>query len=597
MSPANDGAPAGAWEVRGTWYRLHGRAASQVALLDDTGDRRWAELRMLAAVDRVDVRDETLAVDGPVVEAMGDGSTRLTWALRSTAWDAVRVVILARPDRLAVHAEVDGAGRLGDATLLGGRLVTPRANGSVMSGAWFESMVSGGPADPGRIVRHATESADIGVASGSEPGRGAWFFTPGPFVYAVSRSAAGDPLVPPPGRWLGLGLRVGRGDAGFTSFGYRALDRGFAFTLDYDGRTRVDGTWRSPAVVLREAADPYVAIADWREDLEESGAVETPELRPVPDWWRQPMFCGWGAQAALAHEARLPMSAAPGNATQAAYDGFLAELETRGIRPGTIVVDDKWQRAYGTNEPDAVKWPDLRGWIARRHDAGRRVLLWVKAWDPEGLPDEACILTASGARLAVDPESTAGEAALRTATRRILDPADMDADGIKLDFTARTPTGRAITRDGTSWGVDLLARLLDIIADEARATKPDALVIGHAPNPLTAPALGMLRLNDALRLDDPRPLADLVAQMRHRAAIVRAACPGVPIDTDDWCAPDRAGWRAYAEAKVELGVPALYYTTRLDLSGEPLDDDDAALIRRTWAAYREREGLAEPSTG
>jgi hypothetical protein len=176
----------------------------------------------------------------------------------------------------------------------------------------------------------------------------------------------------------------------------------------------------------------------------------------------------------------------------------------------------------------------------------------------------------------------------------MLAPDGLDADGIKLDFTARTPTGEATVHHGTAWGVDLLGRLLDVIADEARTAKPDALVIGHAPNPLLAPALGMLRLNDALRLDDPRPLADITAQYRHRAAIVRTACPGIPIDTDDWCAPDRAGWRAYARAKVELGVPALYYTTGLDLSGEPLDDEDAALIRRTWAAYRQREGLLEP---
>jgi hypothetical protein len=500
-----------------------------------------------------------------------------------------------------VHAEVDGAGRLGDVTLLGGRLVTRKANGHVMSGAWFESVVSGGPADPGRIVRHATESADIGVSSGSEPGRGAWFFTPGPFVYAASRGPARDPLVPPEGQWLGFGLRVGRGDAGFTTFGYRAMDRGFAFTLDYQGKTRVDGTWRSPSIVLREAPDPYAAIAAWRADLEATGTIEattTAEATAtIPAWWRQPMFCGWGAQCALAMAAGLPMSAAPGHATQENYDTFLAELDARGIRPGTIVVDDKWQRAYGINDPDEAKWPDLRGWIARRHDEGRRVLLWFKAWDPEGLPDEACIGSDAGTPIALDPEHPAGEAAIRAGVRRMLAPDGLDADGIKLDFTGRTPTGFATIHDGTAWGVDLLGRLLDVIADEARQTRRDALVIGHAPNPLVAPALGMIRLNDVLRLDDPRPRADIVAQYRHRAAIVRAACPDIPIDTDDWCAPDRAGWRAYAEVKPELGVPALYYTTRLDLSGEPLDDDDADLVRRTWAAYREREGLEEPRPG
>ena len=51
------------------------------------------------------------------------------------------------------------------------------------------------------------------------------------------------------------------------------------------------------------------------------------------------------------------------------------------------------------------------------------------------------------------------------------------------------------------------------------------------------------------------------------------------VDTDDWCAPDLAGWRAYNAIKAELGVPALYYATHLDRTGERLTDDDYALIR------------------
>ena len=57
--------------------------------------------------------------------------------------------------------------------------------------------------------------------------------------------------------------------------------------------------------------------------------------------------------------------------------------------PGTVVIDDKWQSAYGTNEPDTGKWPDLKAWIAGRHARGQRVLLWWKAWDPEGLDGRA----------------------------------------------------------------------------------------------------------------------------------------------------------------------------------------------------------------
>jgi hypothetical protein len=119
--------------------------------------------------------------------------------------------------------------------------------------------------------------------------------------------------------------------------------------------------------------------------------------------------------------------------------------------------------------------------------------------------------------------------------------------------------------------------------------------VGHTPNELVAGAVDMLRLNDTLRLDDPEPRVDVVPQMRYRAAVVRAACPDHLVDTDDWCAPDLATWRAYLSAKVELGVPALYYATGLDLSREAFTDGDYELLRRTWAAYRRREAVPEPA--
>jgi hypothetical protein len=78
--------------------------------------------------------------------------------------------------------------------------------------------------------------------------------------------------------------------------------------------------------------------------------------------------------------------------------------------------------------------------------------------------------------------------------------------------------------------------------------------------------------------------------------VARVACPGHLIDTDDWCAPDLASWREYAEVKPELGVPALYYVDGLDLSGERFEDEDYGLVRRTWAAYRARHGLPARAT-
>ena len=173
----------------------------------------------------------------------------------------------------------------------------------------------------------------------------------------------------------------------------------------------------------------------------------------------------------------------------------------------------------------------------------------------------------------------------------MLGPDELDADGLKIDFTARTPGGVATRSEGSSWGVALLHELLAIVAEEARRLKPGALLVGHTPNPLFGDVVDMIRLNDSLRLDDPEPRVDVLPQMRFRAAVARAALPGHLVDTDDWCAPDLATWRRFLAIKPELGVPALYYATGLDLSGEDFGPDDYERIRRTWDVYR--AGLAQ----
>jgi hypothetical protein len=520
-----------------------------------------ARLSLHSAFDRLDARDETIELD---VRENGD---TIEVARSSTAWERAGLTIVCADDHLELRAHVAGRGVLTDVHLLGGRAAAPGSTGFMPSATAAARLFTPNPGDPGKLALSAGESAAIGVSGDGLPGRGHWFFTPAPLFFALDD--------------LGIGLVAPVEELRFVEVEYRGGDRAFHLVLSYDGHTRVDGELHAPAVFLRPGvADPYEGIRRHRDDLE-------PPARPAVEapWWREPIFCGWGAQC---HLASRRGTGGPDEATQANYDSFLAALAEHGVVPGTIVIDDKWQDAYGTNEPDLRKWPDLKRWIADRHRQGQRVLLWWKAWDPEGLDPALCIRAADGRAVAVDPTNPRTRDLLRESMQRLLSPGGLDADGLKVDFTARTPSGASLELHGDNWGIALLHELLSVVYAGAKEAKTDALVITQTPHPGFVDVADMIRLNDMLRIDDGTPYPAVVPQMVHRAGVAGAACPELLIDTDDWTIPDKETWREYAELKPALGVPSLYYATHLDLTGEALDDDDYALLARTWAEWRSR---------
>jgi hypothetical protein len=161
------------------------------------------------------------------------------------------------------------------------------------------------------------------------------------------------------------------------------------------------------------------------------------------------------------------------------------------------------------------------------------------------------------------------------------------ADGFKVDFTHRIPVGPGLRLCGRERGLELLKRYLEIIHSEAKQVKPDALIVTHTPHPYLADVLDMIRLNDMLdltRLAEPGAGADIAATVSARAGVARVACPEALIDTDNWPVRDRRSWREYVRLQPSLGIPSLYFADRIDLTQEPLDDGDYALIRESWKA-------------
>ncbi len=567
-------------------YRLAVDGAQPLARLADAAGEASMRLSLLAALDADRGLDGTVAHGPPRVDRTAEGC-EIAFAVTSTAWDTKEIRLHCSEDELAFQASVTGTGRLTGVRLLGGWYTgNPPWGGGEFHSQWSaRSLFDPSPDDPKRILQPAAEPATIGVVASSQPGRGHWFFTPAPFLFAGTAAIATDPDDPAASPWTTLELRCGIQAATFSELRYAPSLGGFSLELAYEGATAVDGSFTTPPLVIRTGVtSPYEAVRQHGERLRAEGAAPR-VARSSQEWWTRPIFCGWGEQN---RHAKLDGGHPTAASRRDLYDRWLGTLAEQGVVPGTVVIDDRWQTTYGRNEPDEDRWPALRGWIADRHAAGQRVLLWLKAWDPEGLPAEACVTDALGRAVAADPTSPTYEAILRESLGHLLGPDGLDADGLKVDFTAQTPSGPGLRRRGDAWGVALLHRLLALVHRFAKEAKPEALIVTHTPSPLFADVTDMIRLNDLMRLDDLDPFAPAVAQMTHRARVAAAIDPGLLIDTDDWCMPSKAEWRAYLSAKPSLGVPALYYATGIDHSGEGFDDADYAAIRDSWAAWEAR---------
>ena len=538
------------------------------ATLRPGGGEPWLTLRPHAAFDTVDGVDETVSVSVP---QLVDG--RILVERRSTLWERAAVTIDCTDAQVELRATVSGRGRLAAADLLALRSVmSDRPTGLLPSGYAVGRVTKLFCPNPAHAtgIRPVYEPAVLGVTGDGEPGRHHWFFTPAPLYLAWAQDDEGE--------WLDLGIAAPVDELTFVEAGYAPRDGGFHLRLEYEGHTEVAGEFEAPALAFTVGVpNPVTGLRRHRDDLAARGAAPPVAERERPRWWTEPIFCGWGEQFHLFESSGVsPMA----QATQANYDSFLATLEREGLRPGIVVLDDKWQTAYGTNEPDPAKWPDLKAWVAQRHEEGRHVLLWWKAWDPEGLPPELCIRNPDGAPVAVDPTNPAAREEVARQVRALLSPDGLDADGLKVDFTARTPSGRHLETQAESWGIALLHRLLDVVYRAAKEAKPDALVITQAPHPAFVDVADMIRLNDMIGGHD-----SVVPQMTFRADVTRAALPELLIDTDDWRIPSREAWREYLAMKHELGVPSLYYATHVDMTGEPLEAGDYDALREAWERW------------
>ena len=527
------------------------------------GDR-ILELFIFSSVHPLNGRDDTYHTDKWDVEEHSDYTT-FTITAKSTAWQSKTYQFRCYPERFTYKIGVEGDGSLADVHYFGGHYSESLRWGSgfFWSGQRFSQIFNPEPNIPETFHHGSGEGTKIDLMGVPIPAKGDWFFTPPPFCFAGQHKD----------EWLALGVQAEAGENSFTEYHYHGSQNAFYLSLSYEGHTHINGFEYLPEIGFDFAEDEYQALEKHVTALREASYTPIPIQGETPSWWRTPIFCGWGAQCYLAS---LQKGHAPKYARQEFYDHFLISLEQNNISPGIVVLDDKWQATYGENAVDEDKWPDIRGFIDDQHAQGRHVLLWLKAWDPEGLPPEECVTHAGGLPIAFDPTNPAFEKRLRAAVQRMLSSDGYDADGFKIDFTARIPSGYGLHIHEEVWGLELMRRYLSILHSEAKAVKPDALIMSHTPHPYLADVVDMIRLND-INIGQ-----DVNRAMIHRAKVASIACPEAIIDTDNWPITDKATWERYMKIQPDLGVPSLYYATHIDFTQEALTETDYALIRQVW---------------
>jgi hypothetical protein len=558
--------------VRAQEYSLLFRADKSYINLSDKTGYPWAELFVGGSIETINDNDENFAIKQPTWQSNKE-STIVRIGMESTAWEQKEMVWICRPDVAEIYYDVEGNGDLTECNYFAGYYAANNNSGFFASGANFKQVFNPEPTREERWTHPVNQLSDIDVTGSAVPGREGWYFTPAPYCFGLSSEPTKRRNHITNSRWLMIGLTAPIEKQNFTGIHYDGREKAFSLRASYEGKQKVEGRFKTPSAVLHFADNPYDGIKENAAISRKLGYLPEPERSHKPEnWWSKPIFCGWGAQEEMKNLTGI--GGTSDYANQGVYDELLATLKEQEIIPGTIVLDDKWQKEYGTNTADSNKWPDLKKWVKTRHDLGQHVLLWLKAWDPEGLPEELCVRSRNRSNVGVDPSNPDYEEILRRQVQNMLSSDGYDADGFKIDFTARTPSGRSLEHHGPQWGAALLHRLLKTIYDEAKKIKKDSLIVTHTPNPWFMDITDMVRLND---INDTTPV---VESMRHRAKIVEAVDPNILIDTDNYPMPSRAEWRRYLKVQSQIGIPALYFATHV--GSKLLQPSDYKAIRQSW---------------
>lgn len=540
--------PASANQSLFTVGKLQVKASTQIISVSVEGKPVF-ELPARVAVD----------VDGSTDNDLFEPSfrqenNRCVWTVQSSNWEKKEYSISVEGPAIVLRVKIRGKGKLGKLRYFPENRKVGQSLGYEVSRYFVPVAAGGSKALPQWC--NTMESAAIKLG----------YMTPPLLAFPFEGKFAGSCAV-------GLAPKPGAYNIDSFSCQFATFEDGL-FSTDFYGYTEVNGEYELPSITFTPGNDVYDALSGYSEWLYGFGGCHKIDRTNVPRWWMGPFFCGWGEQAYL-----NPSNIFAG-ANQKDYNTMSSRLDELGLKPTVIIIDDKWQNSYGELLPDLKKWPDMRAFVDAEHAKGRRVLLWMKSWDNEGLRSEECVKSLCVPYCA-DPTSPIYKKRIQETMHRLLssEPGCFNCDGFKVDFANCMPLGKnLVTYEHGVYGIELLKRLLTLIYQSAKAVKPDCLINTSCSHPYFA------EVTDQCRLHDYNGQLRYLWEVREfRAKLFRAAFPGISIDTDDPYCTSKEQTLNYLRRSPELGIPVLYQLHGTERC--PLTDEDFRDVAKIWKDY------------